>query len=176
MEAVVIYESMFGNTAEIARAVAEGLSEQVAVRTVEVSATAPADDVLGADLIVVGGPTHAFGMSRLASREEAAGRRPGSPTVERGIREWLDALADDASGRFGATFDTRVKSVKHLPGSAARAADRVVRRRGLSPADSPHSFYVEGMEGPLCPGEVERAREWGRELGRTALLARQSLS
>jgi hypothetical protein len=169
MEAVVIYESMFGNTAEIARAVADGLSEQLDVRTVEISAAAPSDDILGADLIVLGGPTHAFGMSRPDSREEAAGRRPGSPVVERGVREWLDALADSATGKFGATFDTRVKAVKHLPGSAARAADRAARRQGLARAASPHSFYVEGMEGPLCPGEIERARDWGRELGRTAL-------
>ena len=70
---------------------------------------------------VVGGPTHAFSMSRTSTREDAVqrGARPGHEA--RGIREWLQAMP--LSHHLDvATFDTRVSKVKRLPGSAAKAA------------------------------------------------------
>lgn len=62
--ALVVFESMFGNTAEVARAVARGLDDHAPTEVVEVGAASArlAEDV---DLVVVGGPTHAFGLSRL---------------------------------------------------------------------------------------------------------------
>ena len=71
MNALVVYESMYGNTEQIARAIGNGLAERTTVEVIEVgiAPTALAPDV---GIIVVGGPTHAFGMSRAGTREAAA--------------------------------------------------------------------------------------------------------
>lgn len=76
MRAVVVYESMYGNTHLIADAIAAGLSARFEVRVVPVS-EAGADVLEGADLVVVGGPTHGHGMSRAVSRK-ARPKRPVS--------------------------------------------------------------------------------------------------
>lgn len=174
MEAVVIYESIFGNTGAIAHAIADGLAQHLTVRTLQLPSPSPADDIQDADLIVLGGPTHAFGMSRNATREEAAHRQgDGHPVEPSGIREWVEALPNSAEGRSAAVFDTRVRAFRYIPGSASTAAARQLQRKGLSLIDTPHSFYVNDMEGPLSPGELARADEWGRHLGRAFALAHQ---
>jgi hypothetical protein len=84
MRAVVVFESMFGNTKAIAEAVADALSTVLPVELVEVGT---ASEVVPRDvaLLVVGGPTHAFGMSRPDTRRTAvrqAGRDPTMSTTE----------------------------------------------------------------------------------------------
>ncbi len=80
------------------------------------------------------------------------------------MREWLGRL--EASDHVDvATFDTRVGSVRHLPGSAARAAGKEVRRHHLGRLVGTVSFYVDDMDGPLAEGELDRARAWGQLLG-----------
>jgi len=159
MRALVVYESLFGNTATIARAVADGLSTGAEVTLTHV-AEAPADVPPDVDVVVVGGPTHTFSMSREATREEAArrggDRRPG------GIREWLQELPTGGHPQDFVAFDTRV-NMPLLPGAASHSATRLARRRGFS-VSSPECFRVYGYHGPLIDGEVERAREWGRQL------------
>jgi hypothetical protein len=163
MRTLVVFESMFGNTQEIATAVADGLSSHLSVDVVEVGAasTGIGDDV---ELLVVGGPTHAFGLSRPGTRQSAA-EQAGEDLVSAGIglREWLAAVPR-GSGRVAAAFDTRVKK-PGLPGSAARAAGKRLRRLGYHLVVRPASFYVAGTPGPLLPGERERARTWGEKLG-----------
>ena len=163
MRALVVYESMFGNTQAIADAVADGLSDRMRVEVLEVGAapTTIDDDVA---LLVVGGPTHAFGMSRPQTRQDAA-RQAAEGLVSRGIglREWLATLQAPA-GVAAATFDTRI-SRPRLPGSAARAAEKRLRRLGFRIVAPAASFYVEGTSGPLQEGEPERARRWGQTLG-----------
>ena len=63
-----------------------------------------------------------------------------------------------------ATFDTRVTTVRHLPGSAAKAAAKTARRHGYDRVGHPESFYVHDSEGPLLDGELARATAWGRDL------------
>jgi len=143
--------------------VARGLDDHVPTEVVEVGA-APARLAEDVDLVVVGGPTHAFGLSRPSTREDASGRRehpPVSPGL--GVREWL-AVLEGAAGRRAAAFGTRMGAAG-LPGSAARAVYRRLRRLGLIPMGSPQSFGVVGMDGPLADGELERAEAWGDELG-----------
>ena len=162
MRALVVFESMFGNTETIASAIGEGLSTRMPVDVVEVG-SAPTD--IGADvvLLVVGGPTHAFGMSRPQTREDAT-RQAGGHVVSTsgGIREWLDAVSGSASMPTVA-FDTRVDK-RWVPGSAARAAQRRLRGKGFRAAAEPMTFYVQGTPGPLVEGERSRARLWGVEL------------
>jgi hypothetical protein len=165
MRALVVYESMFGNTQTIADAVAGGVAHRMPVDAVEVGG-APAtldDDVT---LLVVGGPTHAFGMSRPRTRQDAATQAPdGLVSTRTGLREWLAALRAPV-GIAAAAFDTKV-SKPNLPGSAARAAEKRLRRLGFRIAAPAESFYVGGTLGPLLDGEQDRALHWGDQLGTT---------
>jgi len=164
-QVLVVFESMFGNTRIVAESVAAGLASGAKVELVEVG-DAPTTLDAHVDLLVVGAPTHAFGLSRPETRAEAA-EEATAPLVSqgRGLREWLEQLDCDGAQPQVATFDTRVR---HVPGSAARAAMRMLRRRGLGTADDPTSFWVKGKPGPLAAGEQERAERWGERLARSA--------
>lgn len=161
MRALIVVESWFGNTRAIAGAVAEGLGGFMTVDVSEVG-DAPARVAPDVDLVVVGGPTHAFGMSRPSTRREAA-RQAGMTTgAEQGIREWL---ASSPSGiQRAAAFDTRTDQ-RWVPRSAVRGILLQLRRLGATLLAGPQSFYVTGTSGPLAPGELDRARRWGEQLG-----------
>jgi hypothetical protein len=163
MKALMVYESMFGNTEEIARAIGDGLSLEMKLDRYEVG-DAPAAITDFVDLIVVGGPTHAFSMSRPGTRAGAV--RQGAPDerAATGLREWLGQLHKGPHSELVATFDTRLDRGRRLPGSAAKKAERVMHSLGYASVGH-KSFYVSGTSGPLLPGELDRARDWGRELG-----------
>ncbi len=147
----------------IAEAIANGLAAYGRVELAEVGEAPEPDETL--DLIVVGGPTHAFGMSRRSTRENAASQTESnlvSPGI--GIREWLARLPAAPSSIAGATFDTRIDKPR-LPGSAAPKIHRALRKLGYDLLVAPESFYVDASLGPLVPGEPERARRWGEKLG-----------
>lgn len=167
MRSLVVYESLWGNTEQAAHAIAAGLGDAMTVDVVEVGAapTAPTD---GVDLLVVGGPTHAFSMSRPDTRSEAVTRGASNTAAGQGIREWIAALPTVNDGPLVATFDTRVDKVRRLPGSAARKAGKLLRRRGYAQVLDPESFYVADVAGPLLEGEMDRARAWGGRLGDAA--------
>lgn len=163
MKALIVYESMFGNTETIACAIAEGLAETAEVHLTDVSRRPPAPGP-EVDLLVAGGPTHAFSMTRANTRADAIDRGAVRGDPEFGLREWLDALPEGDHPHEIATFDTKVDTMRHLPGSAAKRAAKVAHRHGYEPAARAESFFVKDVDGPLLPGEVERAREWGRQL------------
>lgn len=174
MRATVVYESIFGNTKEIAEAIARGLATRFEVNTSEVSTADPGME--GVELLVIGGPTHAWGMSRGTSRtvavEQAAnsGIEPVSKGV--GIRDWLKDLPNRRDRTLAATFDTALKKPRWFPvGSAARSAASQLKKRGFEIADEPEQVFVRDSEGPLLEGELERAEDWGRRLGGTAAAA-----
>jgi flavorubredoxin len=176
MRALVVYESMFGNTRLVAQAVAEGLRHDpradVEVRSVEVRvAPAVVDDTV--DVLVVGAPTHAFGLSRVGTRRDAATRGADDVAASGdGVREWLGCAV--LSHRVAtATFDTRIRRPR-VPGSAARAAARRLRKLGGRPVSPPETFWVTDVAGPLVPGEIERAKAWGASVAAsvTAVLVR----
>lgn len=162
MRALVVFESMFGNTKAIAEAVVEGLSSRIDVEAVAVD-SAPVRLPETVALLVVGGPTHAFGLSRPDTRSTAAAQA-GSPVTSAavGLREWLDRLAVP-SGVRAAAFDTRV-SRPRVPGSAARKVEKRLRGLGAEVVVPATTFWVRGTPGPLLDGEIERARQWGRNL------------
>jgi len=169
MRALVVFESMFGNTGVVARAVADGVGEcfDVAVAEVGSAPTQLPDDV---GLLVVGGPTHAFGLSRPTTRDDAAKQVGHDRLVSRGrgLREWLDDV-ESSSGMPAATFDTHID--KRFPGSAANAARRRLRARGYD-VRAAESFHVTDTRGPLADGEVARARAWGADLAGRLAVAR----
>ena len=164
MRALVVYESAFGNTEEIARAIAEGLSGHMPVDVVEVG-VAPNRVGREVDLLVTGGPTHGFSMSRASTRDDAAKKSAGQIVSRgQGIREWL-ARDRELNPGSAAAFDTRFEKPRWLTGSAARAAEKRLRQLGCRIATPAESFFVSGTTGPLLEGEIERARQWGERVG-----------
>ena len=173
MKALVIYESMFGNTRTIASAIAESLATHAEVTLLPVS-EAPARLDGDVDLVVIGGPTHAFGMSRPGTRRSAVEQgAQGVEAEDPGLREWLGGLTRTSTGQAIATFDTRLVKPRWLPGSAGRSAERQLRRRGMRTVALPESFFVTGVAGPLVDGEVDRAREWAATLTARLIASRQ---
>ena len=143
MKALMVYESMFGNTELIARAVAAGLAESVDVQVVEVT-DAPAEPDPDVALIVAGGPTHAFSMSRTNTRADAITKGAHEGEREFGLRQWITALSSGQHTEKMATFDTKIKSMHHLPGSAAKSAAKAARRHGYESAAKTESFLPPG--------------------------------
>lgn len=168
MDAIVVYESVYGNTRAVAEAIARGLGGAPVLPVHEA-----AERREPADLLVLGGPTHLRGLATTRSRmvgAEASDRdhevhvEPDA-LAQPGLRSWLGELSP-AVARHAAVFDTRLDKSPWMTGSAARRATQRLRRRGIEVVAT-QSFLVEGTEGPLEPGELDRAREWGAELARS---------
>jgi flavodoxin len=141
MKALIVYDSMFGNTRQIARAIGDTLADRFAVQVIPVAEASPLP--ADTDLLVVGGPTQGHGAS--------PGMKALLASVERG------ALQDVPT----ATFDTRFQMPRWLTGSAAGVIANGLRQAGCVMVAPPESFFVKrGKEGPLLPGELERAHEW----------------
>ena len=168
MKAVVIYESMYGNTHLIADAIGDGLRETAEVVVVPV-AQMERSLLDESDLVVVGGPTHVHGVSRPSTRKAAvaAAAKPASDLVVEpdaagpALREWFATL-DWMSGR-AAAFDTRVHAPVALTGRASKGITRMLRHHGFTVVADPESFLVTKGD-HLEPDEEERARQWGQRL------------
>lgn len=139
MQSLVIYDSNFGNTKNIADVIASKLDAQCTSTTAVTEAM-----IAAAELIVVGAPINAW--------------RPAPRMVS-----FLSALRpDQLSGKKIAAFDTRVRLFIH--GDAAGKIDRALTDAGGTSVASPTGFIVEGREGPLANGEMQRAAAWGLSL------------
>jgi menaquinone-dependent protoporphyrinogen IX oxidase len=160
VKAIVVYESHWGNTAAIARAIAAGLGPGAAA----VSTQEASDAVMaGADLLVAGAPVLGFRLPSdgfLASLATNPGNSP-APADFTGpsLRSWLERLPA-GSGR-AAAFETRLW---WSPGGATGAIVDGLKRAGYRTVDTPHRFMVKGKYGPLRDGELERAHQWGAAL------------
>jgi len=166
VRAVVVYESMFGNTHVVADHIASGLLPTHEVVVVPVQEATP--EVLdGIDLLVVGGPTHVHAMSSQRSRASAVASADGpdagvvlDPDAEgEGLRDWFDELPELPRVR-SAAFDTRVGSVAAaLSGRASKGIARRLRRHGSDLVVPPESFLVDSGN-HLIDGESDRATVW----------------
>jgi hypothetical protein len=171
MKALVVYESMYGNTHLIADAIGEGLQSSGAVTVVPVG-DARGDALDSADLVVVGGPTHGHGMTRESTRKGAiaAAEKPDSGLVlddpdsyGDGLREWFESLGD--LPKQSAAFDTRFNLPAAITGRASKGIARRLRRHGATLVVEPESFFVT-RQNRLEPDEQSHARTWGAELAR----------
>jgi hypothetical protein len=172
MRALVVYESMYGNTHAVADAIGRGLARGADVAVVPVG-RAGSDAVAEADLVVVGGPTHAHGMTRASTRKAAADQlaKGGTLVLEPeaagpGLREWFESLA--GSGGKAAAFDTRVAVPAAVSGRASKGIAKRLRERGWQLVENPESFLVD-KENHLKPGEELRAEQWGAKLAEAAM-------
>lgn len=171
MMILVVYESSYGNTHLIADAIGEGLGKVAEVEIVPV-AKASKELVDRADLVVVGGPTHAHGMSREQTRQAAvdATHQPGSqlhldPDAEgAGLREWFDTLGSVTAS--AAAFDTRVDAPALLTGRASKGISHQLRRHGFREIAEPMSFLVTKAN-TLAVGQLAAAYKWGEQLAAT---------
>ena len=166
MKAVVVYESMYGNTHLIADAIANGLrtrNDDVVVAPVGEATNKLLAD---ADLVVVGGPTHVHGLSRDKTRTAAvdAARKEDSeleldPDAEgAGLRDWFDTLRELPSN--AAAFDTRLDAPAVLTGRASKGIAKRLRAHGSTLVVEPMSFLVT-KESHLVDDEATHARDWG---------------
>jgi hypothetical protein len=175
MRVVIVYESLFGNTRQIAEAISAGIRDASPEAQIScVRATEANRDVaLGADLLLVGGPTHMCGLSSGVSRKMglkaeqlAAAREAGHPVepdcAGPGVRDWFMTLPKAADGSLGAAFDTHPDS--RVAGAAAQDIARRLRRHGYELVAEPEGFVIENIEGPLRAGERDRAKAWGTRL------------
>lgn len=164
MKAVVVYESLWGNTAAVARAIAEGFGPQAQAMS---TAEATQDVLAGADLVVAGSPLFAFQLPTAKIREtirRKAASFPAPPDLAHpALRAWLETVPA-GKGR-SAAFETRMW---FSPGGATGAILRALKKAGYAPLARGKRFGVAGMTGPLKRGERERARAWGERLARAA--------
>lgn len=167
MRALVVYESMYGNTRDVALAIAEGIRTNMAVEAIEVGA-APAELDADVALLVVGAPTHIHGMSTPKSRTNAA-ERAGGPVLSsgQGMREWLSSLHLDRDVA-AAAFDTRTSGPMIFTGSAAKTATQLLRKAGPLLVAEPRSFVLDDAKDQLVRRvaieQLDAAREWGAGL------------
>jgi flavodoxin len=157
MNVLVVYDSQFGNTEKVARAIGQALSSGSAVEVKHIDQSTP-DMLEAVDLLIVGSPTQGF--------------RPTKP-----VTGLLEALPRGAlQGKKVAGFDTRIDTQTmdsavlgffvDKGGYAAKHIARGLERAGGSLTVQPEGFYVEDKEGPLKQGELERAAAWAEELVR----------
>jgi flavodoxin-like protein len=173
MRALVVYESMYGNTRTVADAIGAGLAVSYEVSVVRVGKVTP-ELLDGVDLLVVGGPTHVWSLSRPNTRRSAAqaAEKPASAlhlepdAAETGLREWLPTL-EHTSDRAAAAFDTRMPGPGMFTGRASKAIARRLRRLGYRMAVRPESFQVSRAN-EMLPGEPARAREWAEQIASVA--------
>jgi flavodoxin len=150
----VVYDSIYGNTAKVAAAIAATLEHENSVRLLSVQQARQAN--LGTvDLLIVGSPTRGF-----------------RPTPQ--ISDLLAGLTPRSTGAAAAVFDTRIEPAAVRPGAlrwvvqrggyAGSRMDEVLRDRGYVRKGEVAGFLVDGIKGPLKPGEIERATDWARSL------------
>jgi hypothetical protein len=174
MRALVVYESMYGNTRAIAIDIAAGLSATHEVTLVPVNRATP-ELVAAAGLVVAGGPTHVHGMPTGTTRRRATdAARPGSgldmdPDADGpGLRSWLAGLS--ARDGLAASFDTRLSGFALLTGRASQGIARLLTGHGYRLVLPPESFLVN-RQNRLFEGETERAYAWGARAGAAARAA-----
>ncbi|WP_224701126.1 flavodoxin family protein [Devosia aquimaris] len=155
MTVLIVHDSIYGNTASIATAMAQALQHDYTVRLEAVN-PGHVPDLTNVDMLIVGSPTRGF-----------------RPTHS--IQEVLEALPEAAlSGLRAAAFDTRLdlETIQPAPlrwvievgGYAAQTIERRLTTRGCHIVGEATGFLVLGTEGPLKDGELERAASWARAM------------
>lgn len=150
MKALIVYDSMYGNTEKIAKAIGDGLAGDVQVVRVGDVKT---PELATFDLLILGSPVH--------------GGRP-TPALEAFVKQ---LPANSLKGMRVAAFDTRFEAEDQGIGlrvlmsviryAAERIAKEVTKKGGRLVAE-PEGFIVENKEGPLKQGELERASQWAK--------------
>jgi len=142
MKTLIVYDSVYGNTEKIARAIAEAITPSGEVKVLRAGEANPSE-LESIDLLIVGSPTH--------------GGRP-TPAVQNLLNK-----VPKLQGIKVAAFDTRIptKLVRVFGYAAGRIANNL-KKKGSTLIASPEGFFVTGGQGPLKEGELERAAAWAK--------------
>ena len=156
-KALVVYDSFFGNTERIAQSIGNALGRPEDVGILRVVDVKP-EQLAGLKLLIVGSPTRAFSPS---------------PAIKRFLKS---IPKNGLKGVKVAAFDTRITEEEidsavfilrifvNIFGYAARPiSDRLVKKAGQLIAP-PEGFFVQGTEGTLKEGELERASDWAKQI------------
>ena len=139
MKALVVYDSKYGNTEKVAKAIVTALGKDEDVKLAKTDSVT-GNDMSALDLLIVGSPVQAWKPSKA-------------------VRGFLSNLkSKKLPGVQAAAFDTKFSS--KLAGSAAKSIANALEKSGCSIIVKPESFFVKGMEGPLSEGELEKAAAW----------------
>jgi flavodoxin len=145
MNALVVYDSQYGNTERIAQVIADTLGEFGEARAVGLD-PGQGTELEGMSMFIVGCPTQ--------------GWKP-TPTIQ----SFLEELSSEELRSLAvACFDTRFRLPRLMTGSAARVIARTLQEKGVSLLVEPESFFVKGTQGPLRDGELDRAAALARML------------
>jgi len=174
MKTVIIYESIYGNTRQVADELAAVAGENGEVHMVPAE-RADRASLDGADLVLIGGPTHCHGMSSKATRRSGrsgsdAGVEvsPGPDVPGPGLRDWFRVVGM-VDGVSAAAFDTRLDGPELMTGRASVGIGRRLRHYGFTEVAAPRSFLVT-RDNHLVDGETERAHQWAESVFESLLV------
>jgi flavodoxin len=155
MKALIIYDSFFGNTEQIAQAMGKGLGSQKDVEILRVSQVKP-EQLTGLNLLIVGSPTRGFRPTPAIAKFLGNIPRRGLKGVKVAAFDTRIAVDD---------IDSRILPplVKVFGYAAKPIADKLQKKEGEL-AIPPEGFFVKGTEGPLKEGELERAADWAKRI------------
>ncbi len=144
---MIIYDTKFGNTEKVARALAEGMKKHgvnvdcIKIGEVDISKLGDYD------LLAIGGPTHAFGLSKP-------------------MKDFLKELENvKLGGKRAFAFDTKYKS--RLAGSAGKRIEKKLKKLRMTIVKSHISAIVKGGEGPLEDGTEETFKQIGADIAKS---------
>jgi flavodoxin I len=145
MRTLVVYDSVYGNTEKIARAIGDAIAGEVQVLRV---GQVRVDELEAADLLIIGSPTH--------------GSLPTEAVQDLLKKMGVPARADARAATFDTRFTWRFLEKWGFP--ASKMAE-TLRQKGWTLVGTPEGFFVRGLRrGPLKQGEVERAVAWAKEI------------
>jgi len=155
MKALVVYDSIFGNTEQIARAIGGALGSPQEVETLPVGRAKP-QYLVGAGLLVVGSPTRGFRPTPAISNF--------LKSIPRGGLKGVKVAAFDTGIATGDIKASALRLIIKLAGYASKPIAGRLRQKGGTLVLPPESFWVKGSEGPLKEGELERAGGWAKQI------------
>jgi hypothetical protein len=164
MRALIVYESMYGNTRIVASNIADGLRAGHDVIEVPV-AEASGELLAWADLVIVGGPTHMHRLSTASSRrmaaqavnDQASGLALEPDAVGPGLRDWFDGIAPGIV--LAAAFDTRINARSVFTGRASRGIRRLLKQHGYHGHLAERAARRRGRPGPPLGRRARRHRQ-----------------
>jgi flavodoxin len=144
MAAIVIYDSQYGNTEAIAKAIGKGFGEDTkVVRVGEVKV----EDIAPYHFVIIGSPTQ--GGRQTPAIKDFVAKIPAEALKEKRL----------------AAFDTRLKNILvKMFGYAAPRIEAAIKAKGGNTTAQPQGFFVKSTKGPLLNGELERATNWAKSV------------
>lgn len=152
MKTIVIFDSIYGNTKAIAEAIGQGMTGDVKVLNVK---DAGISELKNLDLLIVGSPTHGGRPSKYTTAFLES--IPRNALINIRVAAFDTSISSEGKGLFMRTV------INFFAYAAKPILDRLKKKGGIAVAE-PEGFFVEGREGPLKAGELERATQWAREI------------